>query len=113
MSDEFDRDKALADYRKLILKQKEKLDGVGQHYKKLADTESDEFKKSVYNKISQYAQAMSEIFSHISTLVTMHYSMVAKIEGLRDIVFELQEVKNNPELQEKIRRLFRDYQDRF
>jgi hypothetical protein len=46
-------------------------------------------------------------------MLNINDSMLVKIEGLRDIVFELQEVKNSPELQEKIRRLFRDYQDRF
>ena len=64
-------------------------------------------------RLSQYAKVMDDIFSSISILVTMNDSMLVKIEGLRDIVFELQEVKNSPELQEKIRRLFRDYQDRF
>jgi hypothetical protein len=67
----------------------------------------------VYDRLSQYAKVMDDIFSSISILVTMNDSMLVKIEGLRDIVFELQEVKNSPELQEKIRRLFRDYQDRF
>jgi hypothetical protein len=66
----------------------------------------------VYDRLSQYAKVMDDIFSSISILVTMNDSMLVKIEGLRDIVFELQEVKNSPELQEKIRRLFRDYQDR-
>lgn len=67
----------------------------------------------MYDRLSQYAKVMDDIFSSISILVTMNDSMLVKIEGLRDIVFELQEVKNSPELQEKIRRLFRDYQDRF
>jgi hypothetical protein len=67
----------------------------------------------VDGRLSQYAKVMDDIFSSISILVTMNDSMLVKIEGLRDIVFELQEVKNSPELQEKIRRLFRDYQDRF
>jgi hypothetical protein len=67
----------------------------------------------VYDRLSEYAKVMDDIFSSISILVTMNDSMLVKIEGLRDIVFELQEVKNSPELQEKIRRLFRDYQDRF
>ena len=67
----------------------------------------------MYDRLSQYAKVMDDIFSSISILVTMKDSMLVKIEGLRDIVFELQEVKNSPELQEKIRRLFRDYQDRF
>jgi hypothetical protein len=67
----------------------------------------------VYDRLSQYAKVMDDIFSSISILVTMNDSMLVKIEGLRGIVFELQEVKNSPELQEKIRRLFRDYQDRF
>ena len=67
----------------------------------------------MYGRLSQYAKVMDDIFSGISILVTMNDSMLVKIEGLRDIVFELQEVKNSPELQEKIRRLFRDYQDRF
>ena len=67
----------------------------------------------MYGRLSQYAKVMDDIFSSISILVTMNDSMLVKIEGLRDIVFELQEVKNSPELQEKIRRLFRDYQDRF
>ena len=67
----------------------------------------------MYGRLSQYAKVMDDIFSSISILVTINDSMLVKIEGLRDIVFELQEVKNSPELQEKIRRLFRDYQDRF
>ena len=113
MSDEFDSDKALADYRKTILRKREKLDSIRQQYKKLADIESYDFKRLVYGRISQYAKLMDDIFSSISILVTMNDSMLVKIEGLRDIVFELQEVKNSPELQEKIRRLFRDYQDRF
>ena len=45
MSDEFDSDKALADYRKTILRKREKLDSIRQQYKKLADIESDEFKR--------------------------------------------------------------------
>jgi hypothetical protein len=113
MSDKIDSDKALADYRKSILRKREKLDGIRQHYKKLADVESDEFKRSVYDRLSQYAKVMDNLFSDISGLATINDSTLVKIEGLRDIVFELQEVKNSPELQEKIRRLFRDYQERF
>ena len=56
---------------------------------------------------------MEDIFTNIEAVVTVNDSLQAKIEGLRDIVWELEEVKKSPEIQEKIRKLFRDYQSRF
>jgi regulator of replication initiation timing len=64
-------------------------------------------------RISQFAAIMEDIFTNIEMMVAVNYSLQAKIEGLRDIVWELEEVKKSPEIQQKIKRLFRDYQCRF
>ena len=77
----------------------------------MADVESDDFKRPVYDRLSQYAKVMNE-FLHIKTLAIANKGLQVKLEGLRDIVYELGEVKKSPMIQEKIRRLFIDYESR-
>jgi hypothetical protein len=79
----------------------------------MADVESDEFKRPVYDRLSQYAKVMNELFLHIKTLAIANMGLQVKLEGLRDIVYELWKVKKSPIIQEKIRRLFIDYESRF
>jgi hypothetical protein len=56
---------------------------------------------------------MNELFLHIKTLAIANMGLQVKLEGLRDIVYELGKVKKSPIIQEKIRRLFIDYESRF
>ena len=51
---------------------------------------------------------MEDIFANIETTVMVNDSLQAKIEGLRDIVWELKS-KENKVIKEKIRNIFRDY----
>jgi Zn-dependent oligopeptidase len=107
-------DEAIANYRKMLLRKREQLHIIKQQFSKLAEAEEhDEFKRVIEERISQYAAIMEDIFTNIEAVVTVNDSLQAKIEGLREIVWELDEVKKSPEIQQKIRKLFREYQDRF
>jgi capsid protein len=110
-----DDDQAIANYRKSLLRKREQLHIIKQKFSRMAEAEEpdDEFKRLMEERISQYAAIMEDIFTNIEAVVTVNDSLQAKIEGLRDIVWELEEVKKSPEIQEKIRKLFRDYQSRF
>jgi Zn-dependent oligopeptidase len=108
-----DPNKPLTDYIQTLNAQTEKLDGINQYFSGLADVESDDFKRIVYDKFSQYAKVMNELFLHIKMMAIAEAAMQVKLEGLRDIVYELEEVKNSPAIKEKIRRLFLEYESRF
>jgi len=113
MADILPLDEALARHRKAIQDKRDKLDKIAREALNLADREPDGFRRFVYDRLSQYAKVMDDLFSNVQTMSTYNASLQVKIEGLRDIVYELEEVKKNPVIQEKIRRLFLDYQYRF
>jgi regulator of replication initiation timing len=106
-------DDDVANYRKTLLRKREQLHILKQQFSRLAEVEHDEFKRMMEERISQYAAVMEDIFANIETTVMVNDSLQVKIEGLRDIVWEIDEVKKSPVIQEKIRKLFRDYQARF
>jgi hypothetical protein len=106
-------DEDVANYRKTLLRKREQLHIIKQQFSRLAEVEHDEFKRMMEERISQYASVMEDIFANIETTVMVNDSLQVKIEGLRDIVWELDEVKKSPVIQEKIRKLFIDYQARF
>ena len=108
-----DSDQAIANYRKTLLRKREQLQIIKQQFSKLAEAEHDEFKRLMEERISQFAAIMEDIFRNIEEVVTVNDLLQAKIEGLRDIVCELEEVKKSPEIQEMIKKLFREYQSRF
>jgi|SRR5215208_3867716 len=113
MADVLPLDRALAKHRKAIKDKKDKLDKIAQEALNLANREPDGFRRFVYDRLSQYAKVMDDLFSNVEIMSTYSASLQVKIEGLRDIVYELEEVKRNPVIQEKIRSLFLDYQYRF
>jgi capsid protein len=110
-----DDDQAIANYRKSLLRKREQLRIIKQQFSRMAEAEEhdDDFKRIMEERISQFAAIMEDIFTNIEAVVTVNDSLQAKIKGLRDIVWELEEVKKSPEIQQKIRKLFREYQDRF
>jgi capsid protein len=111
-----DDDQAIANYRKSLLRKREQLRIIKQQFSRMAEAEEhddDDFKRIMEERISQFAAIMEDIFTNIEAVVTVNDSLQAKIEGLRDIVWELEEVKKSPEIQQKIRKLFREYQSRF
>jgi hypothetical protein len=56
---------------------------------------------------------MSDMFKQIEKLSVANLALNFKLEGLRDIIYESEEVKNSPEIQEKIHKLFLDYESNF
>jgi hypothetical protein len=113
MSDPLPLDEALAYYRKSIQMKKQKLQELTKEYTNLANGEQDLFRKNMANRISQYAEIMNDLYSNIEIRATANASFQVKLEGLRDIVYELKEVKESPEIQRNIRELFLNYKDRF
>ena len=108
-----DRNKALTDHLRILNNKIEKLEGIEKHFKNKTEVETDEFKRTVYDRLSQYPQVISDMFKHIEMISIAYLALETKLEGLRDIIYELQEVKKSPEIQEKIHRLFLDYESKF
>jgi hypothetical protein len=104
---------ALDDFRRKIQTRKKYLDDFEKEFKSLADTEPDEFKRISESTFSKYAEAIKDLYNDIEICAIVDSALKFKIDGLRDIVLELEEVKNNPGIQEKIRKLFQEYESRF
>lgn len=58
------------------------------------------------DRISQKAAIMEDLYTNIEVRATVNAALQVKLEGLRDIVYEIKEVKESPKIQSKIRQLF-------
>ena len=106
MSDVVPLDEALAKYRKLISIQKEQLKKDTSAIFKLSQPPRGRIQESMADRISQKAAIMEDLYTNIEVRATVNAVLQVKLEGLRDIVYELKEVKESPKIHSKIRQLF-------
>ena len=80
---------------------------------KLAQSEPDEFRRLASKTFSRYAEIMEDLFMNIEMLAITNAGLKNQNEILKDIVIQLQEVKNNKMMQSDIERAFREYDEQF
>jgi hypothetical protein len=99
----------LDEYRKLIVKRRDKLKTMASDLKLSAQSEQDDFKRNTKLWFADLSATMENIYAHIELQAIANYGLKAQIELIKDIVVQLPEVKNNPQIQQDINRLFRQY----
>jgi hypothetical protein len=67
-----------------------------------AEKETDSFKKAVLTTFSRMAVQMEDLYNNVEVLLIANHIATQKIEDLLDLTFNIQEVKNNPELKSQI-----------
>jgi hypothetical protein len=101
--------KALEEYRRSLHKKKQTLEEHRQMFQQLAQNETDEFKRLTEKMFVKCMDIMDDMFSNIEMWSIAQTGLKLQIVILKDILLELKEVQESPQLQGKINSLFRSY----
>jgi hypothetical protein len=100
-------------HRRAIAANRKRIEEFSNRFDVEAKQESDEFKRYVKHNFSLCLLTMEQIYKELETLVLAQGMLKRQTEILKDIVIQLQEVKQNPMMQEDIRKYFKDYNSSF
>jgi hypothetical protein len=103
-------EKDFHDYRKDIDIAKKSMLDYSEECDLNAEKETDPFKKEVLTTFSRMAVQMEDLYNNIEVLLVANHITTKKIEDVFELIFNLQEVKNNIELNKQISKILsKDY----
>ena len=102
----------MEEYTDSIRKKKERLQKMKDEFLMAAKSEPDEFRRVASKTFARYAEIMEDLFTNIEMLAITNAGLKSQNEILKDIVIQLQEVKNNRMMQSDIERAFSEYNER-
>ena len=110
MSDEMS---ALNEYRSFTQRSRENLRNISKSLGDAAKGETDQFKRVVAKGLSRDAAYLEDIFSNLEGFAILTSGLKSQNELLRDILVQLSEVKNNPQMLKDIENAFREYNESY
>jgi hypothetical protein len=100
---------ALKVYRTTLQRMREQFRITSDHFHTLAKDESDPFKRLTLKMLSKYSTILEDAYTNIETLSVAQSAIKDQLDILKDIVVELPDVKENTDIQRKIRKYFNEY----
>lgn len=101
----------LEEYLSSLQRKQAELDKFMDTFSQQAVNEPDGFKRVMDKMIVKYAEIMKDLFENVSMLAKAQTGLNNKIESLTELIMELSEVKNNPDIQKRIDEIFKRYDD--
>ena len=82
-------------------------------FKEPVESETDEFKRVVSKTLVKYAIIMEDIFNNIEMFAVLNSGFKDHTELLKNILAQLSEVKQNPQLQSYIQNAYDQFDERY
>ena len=102
----------LGDVKQTLQRMKHQLVTLRTHLSQIADGEKDSFNKLTYKLLSEYTVHIGNLTMMVEAVLEDNVTMKEQIDLLRNIVFEMPEVKKNAALQKKINAALKDHQSK-
>jgi hypothetical protein len=102
-------DPELEAHRKTIAGYRRRLASMIVNLKASAQSESDDFKKHTMQWLVDNIKILDGLYAEFENQLVAQYGLKDQIELLKDIVVQLPDVVNNQEIQNDIKRLFKEY----
>jgi hypothetical protein len=107
---ENDSNKTLESIRKGFSERRNRLRILQNEFDRLSKTEKeDDFKRMSFDVMEDYASYMIDIYTRLEEIWISNFALKDQFELLKDIVIQLPDVKNNPQILQDIEKLFKKY----
>jgi hypothetical protein len=103
----------LNELRASIQRKKEHLRDIAKAFQGPVETETDEFKRAVSKTLKRYAIIMEDLFNNVEMFAVLISGLKDHNELLKNIVTQLSEVKQNPQIQSDIQRAFDQFDEHY
>jgi hypothetical protein len=100
---------SLDEHRKTIAVYRRRLAAMIENLKASAQSESDDFKRHTMQWLVENIKILDGLYAELENQLIAQYSLKDQIELLKDIMVQLPDVVNNQQIQNDIKRLFKQY----
>lgn len=106
---ENDSNITLESIRRGFAERRNRLKILHNEFDRLAKNEQDESKRISHKVMGEYAYYMTDIYTRLEEIWISNFALKDQFELLKDIVIQLPDVKNNPNILQDIEKLFKKY----
>jgi hypothetical protein len=106
---ENDSNITLESIRRGFAERRNRLKIIQNEFDRLAKNEQDESKQISHKVMREYAYYMTDIYTRLEEIWISNFALKDQFELLKDIVIQLPDVKNNPNILQDIEKLFKKY----